>query len=414
MSVDQAFEPVVVREHDLTDDVATFAIGCADGQRVRVLVRVAAIPVGFVEYTLRQGDPLGQLVQLVGTELDHELRERLRDLGADTKAPVAPADPEPITVVVSTRDRPESLERCLRSMAVLEYPATTVIVVDNAPKTSGTRDVFDAIGPLLTAAGISMAYVVEPRPGLSRGRNCGMASATTDLIAFTDDDVIVDRHWLTALASAFRAHPDAACVTGMVPTAELDSAAQYHFDQRVSWSKNCVRRRYTLVTLQDVSRSHPFATGALGTGANFALRRSLLSEVGEFDVALGAGSPTRGGEDLDMFLRVMLAGHAVVYEPASIVWHYHRTDPDALRRQLFAYGLGLGAYVTKHAASRQTVGRMLGRVPSGVRRFTSARRTNLADSLPARLVGTETLGMLAGPAYYLRERLRRETAGRST
>ena len=66
-----------------------------------------------------------------------------------------------------------------------------------------------------------------------------------------------------------------------------------------------------------------------------------------FDEALGAGSPCKGGEDIDLFFRVVTSGHALAYEPASIAWHRHRDDAAALTGQAAGYGRGLGAWLGK-------------------------------------------------------------------
>ncbi len=54
--------------------------------------------------------------------------------------------------------------------------------------------------------------------------------------------------------------------------------------------------------------------------------------VSEFDTALGPATPARGGEDIDAFLQIILAGYRLVYEPRSLVRHHHRRDYADLRR----------------------------------------------------------------------------------
>ncbi|PRC62799.1 glycosyl transferase family 2, partial [Mycobacterium sp. ITM-2017-0098] len=66
----------------------------------------------------------------------------------------------------------------------------------------------------------------EPRPGLSRARNTGLSAATGEVVAFTDDDVVVDRHWLSAIARGFSRGPAVSCVSGIVAAAELRTPAQ--------------------------------------------------------------------------------------------------------------------------------------------------------------------------------------------
>ena len=122
------------------------------------------------------------------------------------------------------------------------------------------------------------------------------------------------------------------------------------------------------------STLYPYSAGIYGTGANFAFQRDVLSKVGDFDEALGAGTATRGGEDLDMFVRVLLDGHAIVYQPTAVVWHHHRSDDDALLSQMFGYGTGLSAYVTKCVLRRSTRWDVMRRLPSGLLRMAVLRR----------------------------------------
>jgi hypothetical protein len=136
--------------------------------------------------------------------------------------------------------------------------------------------------------------------------------------------------------------------------------------------------------------------------------------LGDFDPILGAGGPGRGGEDLDMFLQVLLSGGRICYLPSSLVWHQHRADIEALSEQIYAYGYGLGAYLSKNLLN--------GKMPAVLlsRGFRQARvvlgRTRQASQASQMRVGgrrlllTEARGVLAGA---LRYRLASRTAGKS-
>src|SRR5271166_2780757 len=89
--------------------------------------------------------------------------------------------------------------------------------------------------------------------------------------------------------------------------------------------------------------------GLYGTGANLALPRAVLKKLGGFDDGLGVGSPAGGGEDIDIFIRVITAGHRLAYEPAAMIWHRPHPDMSALEKEVRTYGLGLGAWMTKVA-----------------------------------------------------------------
>jgi glycosyltransferase involved in cell wall biosynthesis len=246
--------------------------------------------------------------------------------------PVSPATP--ISVIVCTRDRPESLARCLAALAQLNYPYFEVIVIDNA-----SRDVATA----RAVAATSFRYVREERPGLDWARNRGIAEAQHEIIAYIDDDAQAEPGWLRGLASAF-ANPVVAAVTGLVVPSELETPAQRLFEQYGGMGKGTLARQWQRASL----RPHDLiAAHQAGVGANMAFRRSVLRQVGLFDTALDVGTPAWGGGDLDMFHRVLVAGMTLRYEPTAVVYHQHRRELEALRRQLYANGRSFGVYLIK-------------------------------------------------------------------
>src|SRR5262249_3167622 len=140
-----------------------------------------------------------------------------------------------------------------------------------------------------------------------------------------------------------------------------------------------------------------------GTGANFAFRKQALEELGGFDEALGAGAVTGGGEDLDIFVKVLLGGWRIVYEPTAIIGHIHRSEVDALNRQLWAYGTGLTAFLFKYLVNPKTLPAIVRGAPAGLRRvIASAEKSGDARLLPRAVVRRELFGMAAGPFLYLK------------
>jgi hypothetical protein len=176
-------------------------------------------------------------------------------------------------------------------------------------------------------------------------------------------------------------------------------------EQSGGFSRGLESRRFGLDLAND-DPLFPFAAGRFGSGANMAFRTSWLRSNGGFDEATGAGTLAMGGDDLLAFLQLLLAGHHLVYEPAAIIRHWHRRDFDGLDRQMYGYGVGLGAYLT--AALRREpslVWPMLARGVGGVRHVLSRRsvkNSGKASGYPRRFDRRERLGMLAGPIAYSR------------
>ncbi len=244
-------------------------------------------------------------------------------------APPPPGDAD-ASVVVCTRDRPDALGRCLTSLHALRHRPREILVVDNAPTSDRTR--------ALVAALPGVRYVCEPRPGLSVARNTGVRETTGAVVAFTDDDVIVDPDWLGRLVASFAAR-EVLAVTGQVLPGELETEAQRQAEARM-WAFNDEFRRR-------VFDAHWFARvriwGApvwdIGAGANMAVRRDAFSRVGLFDERLGAGA-AGCSEDSEFWYRLLADGGRCVYEPAAVVFHFHRLDHDGLRRQWHDYMRG--------------------------------------------------------------------------
>jgi len=365
-------------------------------RRARLLVRAGGEPRGFVTLDLDSRGRIG--AQDLKRAVDRQLLRGTRESPADGVALSDAITPD-LSVIVCTRDRADSLRVALRSLLACDYPRMEVVVVDNAPLSDATSRVIDEIGDP------RVRRVVEPLPGLSRARNRGVVEATGEVLAFTDDDVIVDPLWVRALVRGLGRQETVGCVTGFVTAAELETPAQQYFERKVSWSDDFVPRLFDLDEHRVDVPLYPYVAGTFGAGANFAVIREALAAVGAFDEALGAGSPAKGGEDIDYFLRLVLAGYAIAYEPAAIVWHVHRRDLPALREQLDGYGSGLSAFLFKHLLQPRTARDILRRGIPGLKRMYDLRqrgRYEGADHL--RLWRSELSGFASGPARYLRGR----------
>jgi GT2 family glycosyltransferase len=375
-----------------------------------------------------RGRPRGMIrVPFVdGTATREQLAVAIEALPPSPQVPVSDGaldrDLPSISVVIPTLlERADCLQACLKSLVDLDYPDYEVIVVDNRP----------AGADRIELPGVRL--VRETRPGNSAARNHGLAAAKGEIIAFTDDDVEVDRGWLRAIASRFTQHPEEACVTGLALPAELETPAQVALEEYyggfgprtfepVSHRMRAPRGRPLLGQATVDAIGHDgrvrrsfslYAAGSFGSGANMAYRARTLRELGGFDRTLGGGTEVRGGEDLAIFARLAWRGHSVGFEPAAIVHHTHRREEAALERQIEGYGIGFGALLTALVLEDpRHLGRMLGTAGRAVRVMSADYRDKLDASPDANprtreLARRERRGMVIGPLLYLRSRVRR-------
>ena len=305
-----------------------------------------------------------------------------------------------VSVVVTTCAQEQSTAEAVESVLACDLAPLEVIVVENRPARSRVA----AMLRERFAGEQRVRCVEEPHVGLSSARNAGLWAAEGDVVAFTDDDVIVDRRWVGRIARAFADEPDAACVTGLIIPGDLNTPTQVLMEQFAGFGKGFERRVHRLSAPS--SPLAPFAAGEFGSGACTALRREAGRALGGFDPALGAGTASRGGEDLDLFVRVLLAGHALVYEPAAMLSHRHPDEDRRLRSEIFGYGVGLVAMITKQAFDGQALA-IARRVPLALRHLrdpASRKNVRKTPDYPRVFDWIERAGMVAGPLAYLRAR----------
>jgi GT2 family glycosyltransferase len=277
------------------------------------------------------------------------------------------------TLAVVTRDRADILQRCLLPTLAAGVAGHPVLIVDQS-KDERTAQLVN---------GLPSVTYLRSEPGLSVGRNAAVAATTTELIAFTDDDVSLPAGWLDKIMALFAQHPDAGAVCGRATMASTGVLAPGVDPAVVRWPAN------------------PFG---LGSGFNMAFRRSALAEAGTFDEELGAGARYRSAEDSDMLYRVLRSGWSVVCSDDITVVH---DDWRGRREELalhFGYGLGAGAQTAGHVRAGDRIAGRIALREAGRHLVTTVRALPM---LQFRLVPLQW-AFLAGLATgYLRRRRHR-------
>lgn len=232
------------------------------------------------------------------------------------------SDRPPLSIVVPTRDRPEMLARCLRSLVAAMGPLDELIVVDSASR--------EPEPVARTATELGAKVLRSDIPGATRARNLGWRAAKHELIAFADDDVWVDPGWSDAIVERLSRSRDVEFLTGRVEAPE-DQTSYF-------------------VAIKDDPDPAVFdgdSKGLTGHSASMAARRTALETVGGFDEWMGPGSRFRGADDGDLFDRFFLQGYRCAYEPGALAWHDQWREKAGLVRLNVHSGMGAGGRMAK-------------------------------------------------------------------
>ena len=217
-----------------------------------------------------------------------------------------------LTVVVPTRDRPESLARCLAALAAQSLSdALEIVVVDDG--STRVREVAEVV------AGVPGARLLRTGPrGVAAARNAGALAARTPLVCITDDDCLPRPDWAACLRDALADGADAAAgptLNGR-PGDPLAVATQ------------------TIVGFLTERSLGPFSSARFAPGSNLAATAATLAAV-QFDERYGPG-----GEDRDWCARLLATGRSIRWKPDAVVLHDQELTLSSFLRKHVNWGRG--------------------------------------------------------------------------
>ncbi len=246
-----------------------------------------------------------------------------------------------VSVIVPTYNRAASLRDTFEALEGQQLPsalAWEVVVVDN-----NSRDETASVVREFAARGsIPMKYVFEPRQGVSWARNTGIASASGDIIAFTDDDILPGADWVASFAPLLREH-SADILGGRVLPRWSRPAPDWISGSRSLLNTLALMDHGAVERITAATR-HPRVWTC-----NLAMKRDVIARIGPFDTGLGPkGENLYRGEDSDLLSRALAHSLVVLYDPRLVVWH--KVPEERMRLSYFrrwnfqsAEGMALGA-----------------------------------------------------------------------
>ena len=229
-----------------------------------------------------------------------------------------------VTVILCTYNRCDSLARALGSVADSKLPESVeweVLVVDNN-SSDQTREVVEDFCRRYPGR---FRYVFEPRQGKSYALNTAIREARGEVLAFVDDDVIVESTWLQNLAADLYNGEWAGAGGRILP--QWPCAPPAWLPQK-EWFGMA-----PLVMFDLGEQARPLSDPPFGT--NMAFHRRMFEKYGFFRTDLGPGlnGKIRNNEDTEFGGRLLAAGERLKYEPAAVV--HHEVPQKRLQREYF-------------------------------------------------------------------------------
>lgn len=214
-----------------------------------------------------------------------------------------------ISVIICTYNRAQSLNETIKCLSYqsLKFDNWELIIVDNN-SSDDTKKIIDDYTSIFP----NINYKYQPKQGLSYARNLGIISATGSIIVFTDDDVLPEINWLEKIQNNMEVYNCDACGGYIYPKWEIAPP---------SW---LTEKFYGFLALkiEDNGPRKLSQFDEMPFGANMIFKKTVFSKYGYFDTSKGRkGNVLAGGEDIEMFDRIISKGCVVYYFPNIKVAH---------------------------------------------------------------------------------------------
>ena len=225
-----------------------------------------------------------------------------------------------VSVVINTYNRPQKIKACLKSILQSSFQHFEVIVIEqsNVRARRVVRRLNDS----------RIKYFQLKRRGVGRAKNFGLLKAKGAVVAFTDDDCIVDKNWLGNIHTSFQENKGIIGLFGKV----LPYRPEEHQGRICPATFLNTRKR-----LLDKPLPH---WKYIGFGNNMAYRKKVFGALGGFKEWLGPGSIGSNAEDAEFALRALRNGYKILYNPKVVIFHDRWLTPEEFRKQRLSYSCG--------------------------------------------------------------------------
>lgn len=227
-----------------------------------------------------------------------------------------------ISFVVPTVNKSKTLSSCIESILQLLEDGDEIIIVHQGEN-------MDSNHAFITSNKIKIQHISSM--GLSKARNAGAHVAQNDIIAFIDDDMLLDKDYAQNIKKHLQ--KDIYAICGRILTTDNHSPyAKVHDNKQIIITPSLFKIKRCL-------------------GGNMVFRKQPFLTVGGFDPSFGIGTVYGGAEDIDIVLRLMYnKKNSILYAPDVISYHPRegKIDHNLFLNKMYLYGMGEGAVYAKH------------------------------------------------------------------
>ncbi|MCP4099144.1 MAG: glycosyltransferase [Planctomycetaceae bacterium] len=226
----------------------------------------------------------------------------------------------PVSLILPCYNRAAQTRDLLQSLRRSCFTCEIILVDDHSDK---------ILKPLVDEfSDLHIQYIRnKENRGAAFSRNVGVEAATHSLVAFTDNDCIVDEYWMTRLYEAIeKSGTSTACVGGKVIAVGNDIYSRY-YDYHKTLDPWFFRGKFYYLTT-----------------ANALFRKHVFLLVDGFDESVTGA----GGEDPGICFKLQNAGYSIGYCETAIVNHQYEPSLSAFARTFRRYGRGCAGQFRKY------------------------------------------------------------------
>ena len=232
-----------------------------------------------------------------------------------------------VSVVIPTLNRAKFLNHCLHSLARQECKPYELIVVYNGSK-DNTKEVVMSYQEFLP-----IIYVLEKNQDVSVARNAGIKVATGEIIAFTDDDCVVDENWVKNIIEVYKT-TDSKIVGGRTLNGYQENLICRLWQRvYVLWFNSVCVLSINKINYYEFPSERCFVKTLLTNNVSYA--KEIFNAVEWFKPKASMN------EDAEFHYRLRSLGNRILYSPELSVSHYYRKSISSMIRALYVSGKGL-------------------------------------------------------------------------